>query len=159
MRLVLDTDVVVTGLRSANGASRLVLAGMAEGAFTALVTFATVIELEDVLLRPETMAATGFGPEDTVAFVDAYVALAERVVVRHRYRPTIQDPGDEMFVEALLNGGGDAIVSCNRRDYLPADHRLASRGETVVPVLSPGETLRRLTWRPAATTLSGFRRP
>ena len=46
------------------------------------------------------------------------------------------DPGDEIFVEALLNGGGDAIVTFNRRDYLDADQKLASQGRSAVPVIS-----------------------
>lgn len=159
MRLVLDTDVILSGLRSSGGASRLLLCGVAEGAFVPLVTVATLLEHEDVLMRPESLAATGLTPEETAEFLDGYLARAERVVLRRRVRPSIQDPADEIFVEALLNGGGDAIVTFNRRDYLDADVRLASQGKTVVPVISPGEALRRLSWRPTATTPFGFRDP
>jgi len=70
-----------------------------------------------------------------VAFLDAYIACAEHVIVRRRVRPSIRDPSDEMFVEALVNGRGDAIVTFNRRDYLDADDRLASQGRTAIPVL------------------------
>jgi predicted nucleic acid-binding protein len=152
MRLVLDTDVIRSGLQSAGGASRLLLCAVAEGGLVPLVTVATVFEHEDVLMRPESLAATGLTREETADFLDAYVAHAEHVIVRQRVRPSIQDPSDEMFVEALVNGGGDAIVTFNRRDYFDADHRLASQGRTVVPVISPGEALRRLAWRPTATT-------
>ena len=63
MRLVLDTDVVLSGLQSAGGASRLLLSGIAEGAFTALVTVATLLDYEAVLLRPSSLAATGLTAE------------------------------------------------------------------------------------------------
>ncbi len=76
-----------------------------------------------------------------------------------RLRPSIQDPADQIFVEALVNGGGDAIVTFNRRDYLPADPRLASQGKTAVPVMAPGEALRKLTWRPTVITPFAFPRP
>lgn len=152
MKLVLDTNVVLSGLQSAGGASRLLLCGVAEGAFTPLVTVATLLEYEDVLLRPESLAATGLTEQEIAAFLDGFLVRSERVLVRRRLRPSIQDPSDEIFVEALVNGGGIAVVTFNRRDYLDSDHRLASQGRTVVPVLSPGEALRRLAWRPTATT-------
>lgn len=158
MRLVLDTDVVRSGLQSAGGASRVLLHAVAEGVLVPLVTVAIVLEHEDVLMRPESLAVTGLTQEETADFLDAYVAHSEHVVVRRRLRPSIQDPSDEIFVEALVNGGGDAIVTFNRRDYLDADPRLASGGRTAVPVISPGEALRRLAWRPAATTPFGFPR-
>lgn len=156
MKVVLDTDVLRSGLQSPRGASRLLLCAVAEGALRPLVTVAMVLEHEDVLLRPESLEATGLSPDETIRFLDAYIARSEPVPIRQRYRPSIKDPGDELFVEALLNGGGDAIVSFNRRDYLPADIRRASQGMTVVPVLSPGDALRRLAWRPSTTTLFGF---
>ena len=102
------------------------------------------------------MAATGLAEQETLAFLDGLLARSERILIRRRLRPSIQDPSDEMFVEALVNGGGVAIVTFNRRDYLDSDHRLASQGRTVVPVLSPGEALRRLAWRPTATTPFAF---
>ena len=52
MRLVLDTDVIRSGLQSAKGASRLLLCAIAEQGFVPLVTVATVLEHEDVLMRP-----------------------------------------------------------------------------------------------------------
>jgi putative PIN family toxin of toxin-antitoxin system len=158
MRLVLDTDVVRSGLQSATGASRLLLAGVEEGAFVPLVSVATVLEYEDVLTRPETLEATGMTVDDVVAFLDGFADRAERVSINVRSRPSIKDPSDEMFVEAFVNGDADYIVTFNRRDYLPVDERLASKGETVVPLLKPGEALGRMKWRPKATTLCGFRR-
>ena len=159
MKLVLDTDVLRSGLQSAAGASRLILSAVAEGAFVPLVTVATVLEYEDVLLRPESLSATGMSHADVDEFLDGFLARAGRVVVRRRFRPLIADPGDEIFVEALLNGGGEAIVTFNRRDYLHADQSLASQGRTAVPAISPGEALRRLPWRPTATTPFAFPRP
>jgi predicted nucleic acid-binding protein len=156
MRFVLDTDVIRSGLQSATGASRLLLCGVAEGAFRPLVTVATLLEHEDVLKRPDSLAATGLTTQDVDVFVDAYVHYADRVAIHHNARPSIQDACDEIFVEALINGGGDAIVTFNGRDYLDADPRLASQGKTAVPVLAPGEALRRLSWRPTATTPFAF---
>jgi putative PIN family toxin of toxin-antitoxin system len=152
MRVVLDTDVVRSGLQSPAGASRLLLCAVAEGGLVPLVSVAILLEYEGVLLRPDSLAATGLSPGETSDFLDAFLARSERVVIRRRLRPSIQDPSDEIFIEALVNGGGEAIVTFNRRDYLAADPTLASQGRVVAPVISPGEALRRLPWRPTATT-------
>ena len=151
MRLVLDTDVIRSGLQSRTGASRLILCGVAEGAITPLLTVATILKYEDVLMRPKCLLATGLSVEETSAFLDGLLACSDRVLVRRRMRPSIRDPSDEIFVEALVNGGGEAIVTFNQRDYRSADEG-AEAATTVVPVLTPGEVLRRLAWRPAATT-------
>lgn len=158
-RLVLDTDVLLTGLQSSNGASRLLLCGLAEGAFTALVTVSMAIEHEAVLKRDEKLAATGMTLGDVDEFLHEYLGRAEFVLVPRRVRPVIQDPNDEILVEALAHGRGDAIVSFNRTDFLVADQRLASAGVMGAPVINPGEALRRMPWRPTATTPFGFPRP
>ena len=95
MNLVLDTDVIRSALQSPRGASRLLLCAVAEGAFTPLVTVATILEHEDVLLRPESLAAAGLTQQEMADFLDAYVAHAEHVIVWRRVRPSIQDPSDE----------------------------------------------------------------
>ncbi len=153
MRLVLDTDVVVSGLQSQTGASRLPRRAVFAGAVCPLVTVATVLEHEEVLLRPRTLAATRLTAADTLAFLDGFVARAEHVIVSRRHRPSIRDPADEILVEALRNGGVDAIVTFNLRDDLVADDRGASRGQTTVPAFIPGEIMRRLI--PAARRAAG----
>jgi predicted nucleic acid-binding protein len=158
MKLMLDTDVLRSGLQSADGASRLLLCGVAEGSFVPLVTVAIILEYEAVLLRPESLTATGMTTRDVVVFLDKFLDFSEQVTVTRLHRPSIQDPSDEIFVDALKNGGGEAIVTFNRRDYLDADLRKASRGKMPVPIMAPREALRRLAWRPTATTLFAFRR-
>jgi predicted nucleic acid-binding protein len=53
MRVVLDTSVLVAGLRSQLGASNRVLLAVAEGRCTPLVTTAVFLEYEAVLLRAQ----------------------------------------------------------------------------------------------------------
>jgi predicted nucleic acid-binding protein len=64
MRVVLDTSVLVAGLRSRLGASNRVLITVAERRCVPLVTTAVFLEYEALLLRPEQQLATGMNPED-----------------------------------------------------------------------------------------------
>jgi putative PIN family toxin of toxin-antitoxin system len=156
MRVVVDTDVVLSGLRSPAGASRLVLQAIREGAITLLVSVAIMLEYEAVLKRRANLAAIGASARELDIFLDSYALLAEPVERGFSHRPSIRDPDDEMFMEAAINSHADALVTFNRNDYLPADHRAIPSG---VDICRPGELLRRMTWRPSDTTRSNFRLP
>ena len=155
MRLVLDTDVVLSGLRSAVGASRVLLQAVEAGVVVPLVSVATVIEYEAVLQRPQNLAATHLDAAEVEAFLDALVARAEHVTPDIHARGTIRDPDDEMFVAVAINGHADAIVTFNVGDYVPSDVRVTGFGTTVC---RPGEMVRRLAWHPSAISRFGFLR-
>jgi hypothetical protein len=55
---MVDTGVLRSGLQSFGGASRLLLCGIAERAFAPLVTVATLLEAEDVMMRPVSLRET-----------------------------------------------------------------------------------------------------
>ena len=120
MRLVLDTDVLLSGLRSTVGASRVLLLAVETGVVTPLVSVATVIEYEAVLKRAEHLQAARLDAEEVDRFLDGFVAHADHITPYFRTRPAVRDPDDEMFVELAINGQADALVSFNIGDYRPA---------------------------------------
>lgn len=142
MRLVLDTDVVLSGLRSTVGASRILLQAIEAEVLKPLVSVATVIEYEAVLKRAENLAAMKLDADDVDRFLDALIARADHIETWFRRRPSIHDPDDELFVELAVNGQAEAIVTFNQRDFAASDVPLG------IEVLRPGDVLRRLTWRP-----------
>lgn len=154
MRVVVDTDVVLSGLRSASGASRLVLLALREGAFTLLVSVAIMLEYESVLKRASNLAVMDASAAEIDGFLDALALLAEPVTPGFFHRPSIRDPDDEIFAEAAINGQADALVTFNRGDYLPAHDRTMPLG---IDICRPADLPRRLTLRPSMTTRSAFR--
>jgi putative PIN family toxin of toxin-antitoxin system len=153
MRLVLDTDVLVAGLRSRTGAARLLLNGIEEGAIQPLITVAILLEYEAVLTRPEQLVAMAATYRDVQDVLDKYLVRSEEVWPYYDYAGTIRDPNDDKFVTAAINGMADAIVTFNTRDYVPRDTSAIGLG---VEVCRPGDILWRLSWRPSATSRSGF---
>jgi putative PIN family toxin of toxin-antitoxin system len=145
MRLVLDTDVLLSGLRSTIGASRVLLLAVEERVITPLASVATVLEYEAVLTRPDHLASMQLSVGEVNRFLDGFVALADHIEPRFSIRPSVQDPDDEMFAELAINGQAEAIVSFNLRDYRPID---AQAPGLDIPVCRPGDILRRFSWRP-----------
>lgn len=154
MRLVFDTDVMLSALRSPTGASRLLLVAAYERVVTPLVSVAVMLEYEAVLKRPCHLDATHLTAGEVDRFLDHWAALVEPVVGYYSWRPSIRDADDELFVDVAVNGAADMLVTFNIADYRPADDRHVGLG---IDVGRPGDVLRRLEWRPSATTRSEFR--
>lgn len=138
MRVVLDTSVVVAALRSKQGASHRLLVLVAHTTLRPLASTALFLEYEDVLMRPETRLATKMDASDVQGFLAALASVAEGVDVNFRWRPQLKDPKDELVLEAAVNGGADALVTHNVRDFRTAAPRFGLR------VLLPRELLKEL---------------
>ena len=138
LRVVVDTCVIVAGLRSQLGASNRMLMLVAERRIVPLVTTALFFEYEDVLNRAEQRLATGMAKEAVVGFLAALASAAEAVDVHFMWRPRLADPADELVLEAAVNGRASAIVTHNLRDFLPAAR------DFEIEVITPSVVLQRM---------------
>jgi putative PIN family toxin of toxin-antitoxin system len=131
MRLVMDTSVLVAGLRSRFGASAALLKEIAANRLVLVASPALFLEYEAVLKREEHGLPAHF--------VDDFLAELARCIspveIRFVWRPQLRDADDEMVLEAAINGQAEAIVTHNRRDFELATERFG------VEVLSPAELL------------------
>lgn len=136
--MVLDTSVVVAGLRTRWGAGNAVLRLVAERRVGLLATPPLFLEYEDVLKRPEHRLAHGLTPLEIDEFLAELAALIEPVEVHFQWRPQTRDPNDEMVLEAAINGEADAIVTYNVADFAEAGERFA------IAILRPTELLKKV---------------
>src|SRR5579862_3026946 len=134
-RVVLDTSVIATALRSASGAGNAVLRLVAQGEIAPLVTPGLFLEYEDVLKRPEQRLVTGLSLDEIDRFLAALASACEPVEIRFQWRPQLADPGDEMVLETAVNGRADALVTYNVRDFA------AAAGKFGLRVIKPGQLL------------------
>jgi putative PIN family toxin of toxin-antitoxin system len=138
MRYVLDTDVLVAGLRSQTGASRRLLLLLYQGRYHAIASVAMMLEYEAVLTRPENQEVFGLTTDEVQRFLDSMALLVTPVAPFFLWRPQLRDPADEHILEAAVNGGADAIVTFNRRHFQTPAARFG------VAVLKPGDALQRI---------------
>ena len=123
VRIVLDTDAVVAGMRSPGGASAAILRAVRQGEITLLVSVALAMEYEAVCCEAEHQLASGLSAREVDIFVTAVIAMAEPVRTHFLWRPQLRDPGDEMVLEAAVNGRADALVTFNLRHFGSAPSR------------------------------------
>jgi putative PIN family toxin of toxin-antitoxin system len=133
LRLVLDTDVLVAGLRSDRGASRQLLLGALNRDFEMLVSVPLMVEYEAVVTRPEHLDASGLTAIEAGELLDAMAKVLVPVRLSFLWRPRLKDPADEMVLETAVNGEADRLVTFNLR------HLATSAREFGISVLRPGE--------------------
>jgi putative PIN family toxin of toxin-antitoxin system len=137
MKLVLDTNVLVAGVRSRTGASNPLLIAGFRRQFVWCCSVPLFYEYEDVLNRAEFLLDAGVTRKLIAEFLEDIAATVVPVGIDFQWRPQLVDPNDEMVLEAAINCRG-AIVTHNARDFrdIPARFGLA--------LLSPAEALRRI---------------
>ena len=138
LRVLLDTSVVRAGFTSNVGASRRLLQAALTGKVTVIASTALMIEYEDVLLRPETLARAAVPAQDALGFLDGLCAVCRPVTVRVRWRPQSSDTGDDLVIDAAVNGLVDTIATFNLRDLRVPAARFGIAAEL------PADILRRI---------------
>jgi putative PIN family toxin of toxin-antitoxin system len=117
IRALIDTNVLVAGLTSAQGASHHVLQSIAEGNVEISASPALWLEYEAVLKRTEIQALHGFNTDEIDDILAALAVWVFPVLLHYAWRPQLRDPGDEMVLEAAVNGQVQVLVTHNIRDF------------------------------------------
>jgi putative PIN family toxin of toxin-antitoxin system len=138
MRLVLDTNVLVTAFLSRRGAAAELVRLIRRGELTMVATVALFLEYEAVLTRPEHLARAEMTVVEAEDVLDVLAAVVEPVEPHFLWRPRSRDPDDDMVIEAAANGRADAIATFNARDFA------GLVDEFRIEVLTPVEILKRL---------------
>lgn len=131
--MVLDTSVLVTALRSKDGASNLLLEAVLTGQIKPLLSVPLVLEYEAVLKRPEQLFYFRLSAGQIDRLLDVICGLGILVQLSFRWRPQLSDPDDEMVLDTAVNGRANAIVTHNRRDFQAGARWFG------IQVLSPAE--------------------
>ena len=128
MRVVLDTCILFSALRSSAGASYRVLSALPKKRFTPVVSTPLFFEYEEVLCRPRQFPH--LSRQDVDDFLDYFASMSEFQRVDFLWRPFLSDPDDDLVLEVAVAGRVDAIVTYNLKDFQGCD-RLGMR--TITP--------------------------
>jgi putative PIN family toxin of toxin-antitoxin system len=112
LKIVLDTNVLVSAFLSAEGAPAQVVALVLAGEVDLLYDARIVAEYEEVLARPRFK----LDPDDVAEVLRQLVAGGERVDAQPA-EPQLPDPDDQPFLEVAVAGRADAIVTGNPRHF------------------------------------------
>ena len=114
MKIVIDTNVLVSALRSRRGASFKLVSVLPSDEFSIAISVPLVLEYEDALKRLESSAITS---QDIGNFVDFLCKIGHHQEIFFLWRPFLPNPSDDHVLEVAVAAGCDAIVTYNKRDF------------------------------------------
>jgi len=114
LKAVIDTNVLVAGLRSRQGFAFRILDAAARGHFTPALSVPLYCEYLDVLSRP---GMVPYSPAQTRAFCLSLAAISEIHDIFYLWRPLLPDPKDDMVLEVAVAAGVSHIITFNNQDF------------------------------------------
>ncbi len=132
-QVVLDTNVVVSGLRSRRGSAFRLLTLVGTGKFNIHLSVPLVLEYQEVLLRESSNLY--LNASDIEDFIEFHCAIATKHQIFFLWRPYLRDPKDDMVLELAVTAGCDSVVTYNTRDFVGIE-------KFGIKVITPAEFLK-----------------
>jgi uncharacterized protein len=129
VRVVVDTNVLVSGLISSSSAPRRIVNAILRGDIVPLVSPVTLTELEQVLFRPKIQRYLTDAGVTVAAFLADFVKVAE-VVTPRPTAASLSDPKDVGIAEVAASRPPPDLL-------ITGDDRLRSVTGLGIPIVSP----------------------
>jgi len=115
LEIVIDTNVLVSGLRSKDGYAFQFLEMVGTDRFYINLSVPLILEYEDVLLRQQSDLAVSRSAIE--AILDFHCRVAKRHKIYFLWRPFLRDPKDDMVLELAVRAQCTHIITYNKRDF------------------------------------------
>lgn len=132
-QIVIDTNVIVAGLRSKRGIAYQLLTRVGTGVFDIHLSVPLVLEYREVLLRelPNLLISEA----DVESLIEFHCSVATRHQIFFLWRPFLPDPKDDMVLELAVKARCDSVVTYNLRDFVGVE-------QFGIRAITPAELLR-----------------
>ncbi len=140
MRVVLDTNILISALIQSAGPSALLFDAWLDEAFELVTSLDQLAELRDVLNRPRIQKrVTPAEAETLLDLIEAEAIVLQSVPGDVDLSP---DPDDNAILAAAIAGGASLIVSGDK------EHMLSLGNAAGIPIIPPREAVKRLRLAP-----------
>lgn len=130
--IVIDTNVILSALKSRNGKSFELISLIGTGSFEFAISVPLILEYEAVLKKH--LDRTIFTDDDIEAFLDYICSVGNKTRIFYLWRPFLRDPFDDHVLELAINANAKTIITFNKKDFIQAE----SLG---ISILTPKEYL------------------
>lgn len=128
--VVIDTNVVLSALKSLNGASNRLMRLVGTDKFTPCISIGVILEYEDVLSRK----LHNLNKTQVKDFLDYICSASEHTKIHFLWRPTLQDPSDDMLLELAVAAQAPYLITYNMSDFKGAN-------KFNINIIKPGDFL------------------
>lgn len=116
LKIAIDTNVLVSALRSRRGASYRLLKLIDSPKIEVHISVPLFLEYEDAAKR--LVRRGGLGSTDVDAILDYVAHISKHQQIFFLWRPALKDPKDDMVLELAVAAGCNAIVTYNKKDFV-----------------------------------------
>lgn len=123
MKIVIDTNVLLSSLFSKNGASHKLILWIVNQYKNShkkynVISNTLVTEYEDVLTRDKNIEKfKNFSIDEVKEFIDGICLISNHQKINFLWRPFLKDSNDDMVLEVAFNSRADYIVTHNIKDF------------------------------------------
>lgn len=114
-RIILDTNVLYSGLYSSKGASFKVLEAIERGRLKMVLSTTLLFEYEDILKRNQAVLCLSGGEIEKL--LDYFCLQSEHQKIHFLWRPNLPDPNDDHLLELAVASGTCFIITHNTKDF------------------------------------------
>jgi putative PIN family toxin of toxin-antitoxin system len=132
-RIVIDTNVFVSALRSRHGASYRLFMLLGCKQFEISVSVPLILEYESAAKR--LTREFGLTHTDVEDILDYICRISDRRQIHYLWRPVLKDLKDDLVLELAVEASAKFIVTYNLRDFVGAE-------KFGIQVLTPKEFLK-----------------
>ena len=118
MKVVIDTNVIVSALKSRRGTSFRIISSLPSSKFSVALSVPLYFESQEVLTRKGVII--GYSREEILRFLRYYCSICEHHEIFFLWRPILRDPKDDMVLELAVSSNSQQIVTHNIRDFRSA---------------------------------------
>ncbi len=133
MKIVIDTNVIISGLLSDMGYSHRLLEALPDRLFDVCVSVPLVLEYESQLKKQ--LPSNIYTQEDIDDFIDYLCSISQKTPIYYLWRPYLKDPFDDHVLEVALASKSDYIVTFNKKDFRDSE-------QYGIKIVNPGELFR-----------------
>lgn len=119
LRIILDTNVLYSGLFSSKGASFKVLRAIDAGKIRSVLSTALLFEYEDILKRYQEIL--NLSNQEIEKILDNLCLLSDHQKIYFLWRPRLSDPKDDHLLELAVASGVNLVVTHNTADFKGSD--------------------------------------
>jgi putative PIN family toxin of toxin-antitoxin system len=140
MKIVVDTNIILSALLSNKGASHMLITWLFKSSKKYNVISNTLVtEFEDVLTRDKNIKQfNNLTKEDILGFIDDICLISHHQNIHFLWRPFLKDSNDDMVLEVAVNANAKAIITFNPKDFKGVKEQFG------IDIMTPQEYLKKI---------------
>ncbi len=114
-KIVIDTNVIVSALKSRNGFSYKLLSIIDDERLQISISVPLILEYEDAIKRER--FKIGLKQTELDAILDYICLIGRKREIFYLWRPYLKDPNDDLILELAVESESNFIITFNKSDF------------------------------------------